>query len=94
MDNKYSNKCDVYSFAMTVYYILNGGLGDLNKKSTFEFMRSISIGKRPKINSNVPIAYKELIEECWQNDPERRPTFGEIVNNIKNIYEKSLYYKL
>ena len=32
----------------------------------------------------MPDAYKELIEKCWSQDPEERPTFTEIVDELKN----------
>ena len=47
-------------------------------------MMMVKNGYRPSIQSDVPKCYKDLIESCWSNDPEQRPTFDEIVENLKN----------
>ena len=47
-------------------------------------MKEIENGSyRPKFNSDIPDCYKELIEACWSQDPQKRPTFSDIVEEIK-----------
>ena len=31
----------------------------------------------------IPEIYKNLIQSCWDDDPKKRPTFAQIVNDFK-----------
>ena len=45
------------------------------------------LGTRPEIDEFIPMAYRELIENCWSQDPDKRPTFDQIVDELKNCKE-------
>lgn len=36
----------------------------------------------PKTNDKVPYSYQKLMEKYWDSNPEKRPSFNEIVNFI------------
>ena len=40
-------------------------------------------GYRPKLNYNIPECYLNLIESCWLEDPKKRPTFSDIVKELR-----------
>ncbi|CAB5338280.1 unnamed protein product [Rhizophagus irregularis] len=40
---------------------------------------------RPKIIPGTPLEYKELIEQCWNAYPEKRPDINTLVNKISEI---------
>lgn len=43
-------------------------------------------GERPPMNSlKINSAFKRLIEDCWSEDPSKRPTFTQIVKTLENI---------
>lgn len=44
----------------------------------------VNSGYRPTIDDDVPIAFKYLIEKCWSQLPEDRPSFSSIVEDLKN----------
>ena len=44
-------------------------------------------GSRPIIKEDVPDVYRKLIERCWSQLPEDRPSFEEIVNDLKSNQE-------
>ena len=51
---------------------------------------AIDQGQLPEIPSSCPSPnYSQLIEDCWQKDPEARPSFDTILQRIKCI-EKEL----
>jgi len=35
-------------------------------------------GERPPIPESTPLFIKALIELCWHNDPEKRPSFDQV----------------
>jgi hypothetical protein len=38
--------------------------------------------KRPEIPDSVLPGPRALIQDCWQDDPDHRPTFEEIVDRL------------
>ena len=47
-------------------------------------MMKIGRNYRPKRPENIPDHYWDLIQKCWQQNPDDRPTFEEIVNILKD----------
>ena len=45
---------------------------------------NVSKGDRPELNSTIPKSYKDLIENCWSQNPEKRPTFDQILDKLEN----------
>lgn len=37
-----------------------------------------------QINDDIPDFFRDLIERCWAQDPENRPSFAQIVDELKN----------
>jgi hypothetical protein len=42
-------------------------------------------GARPEIPQSVLSAARALIEDCWEADPDDRPTFEEIVDRLAGM---------
>lgn len=55
----------------------------LNFKSDDQLFKAILKGYRPKFNSSISQNYQKLIESCWSENPDVRPTFEQIVDKIK-----------
>ncbi|KAG0587580.1 hypothetical protein KC19_2G174600 [Ceratodon purpureus] len=72
---------DAYSYGMTCYEILTGKLpfdGHLGN----DYVDVVISGKRPEVPKYVEEWVHKLLSDCWQHDPAKRPSFGEIVNLI------------
>ncbi|GES97126.1 kinase-like domain-containing protein [Rhizophagus clarus] len=54
------------------------------KYEEHDFHLSISIceGERPGIIENTPKCFVDLMEKCWDTDPENRPTIKELEYKI------------
>ena len=47
----------------------------------FYLLEEIKINKlRSKFNKVIPLCYKNLIEKCWSQKSQERPSFDEILN--------------
>ena len=83
-DGAYDSKVDVFSFACVLYEMLTGG--HLHEARTpFAYARAIMKGSRPEIPAEIehrPLG--DLLQRCWDGDPEVRPTFNEIVECLKD----------
>jgi hypothetical protein len=53
------------------------------KKKKKEFRRAVCNGHRPTISKSVPQIIAELIESCWQTEPNQRPGFQQIIERLQ-----------
>ena len=78
---KYTSKVDVYSFGITLIFIVTGEYPRF-------IMKNVVNGVLPTLPSNIPKWVKELINSCLSPTPNNRPTFAEIFENMKeNNYD-------
>ncbi len=76
---------DVFSFGMTFFEVLTGeppfsDLDDLQKR--------INEGERPKLPQTCPPMLEFLIQNCWDEKPQARPTFAQICKML--LHAKNL----
>ncbi|CAG8726979.1 2471_t:CDS:1, partial [Ambispora leptoticha] len=72
---QYTTASDIYSFGMIMWEILYGMSVSYNQKFAMPQL-PIQIccnGLRPPINEKAPQCYVNLMKECWDKDPEKRP---------------------
>ena len=54
-----------------------------------QIMYQVFSGQKPPLNrEGMPKAYEELIEECWHDDPDARPTFAAILLRLREMYSQ------
>src|SRR5687767_1774891 len=79
----YTFASDIYSIAMLMWEISSGQLPFANVEySEYDLAMNIINGMRPKIILGIPLEYKELMEQCWDADPEKRPDIRTVFNRI------------
>src|SRR5438045_6016544 len=68
-----------------------------NCKHDYDLAINIVNGIRPQILTGTPLVFKELMEQCWDAEPEKRPdirTLWEKIEDInKSLHENSDYWK-
>lgn len=83
MNYKYSKSSDVYAFGFIVYILITNKI-PYSGMFEFDIIRKVCKQKlRPIIPKNVPTCYRNLIESCWNQNQDQRPTFDFIVNELK-----------
>src|SRR5436190_14729499 len=63
---------DIYSIGMLMWEISSGQPPFFNKHN-YDLVIKIINGMRPKIIPGTPSEYRELMEQCWDADPNKRP---------------------
>ena len=52
-------------------------------RSPWAVLRVVEKGERPEIPPGTPPAYKDLILECWNPVPAKRPNFTVILDKLQ-----------
>jgi len=85
---EYDEKCDVYSFGIIIWetYTRQEPFSDSRQALSVEaFCEAVCEDMRPEIPEDCPLSLKTLISNCWDPQPDYRPSFSEIVNRLDDI---------
>jgi proto-oncogene tyrosine-protein kinase Ret len=82
----YGSPVDVYAWGMIFYQILTGKLPYADELATtaaeqqkWRIFNFVQKGTRPKRTVEILPEQWNLLMKCWDNNPQRRPTFQKIV---------------
>ncbi|RIA89567.1 kinase-like domain-containing protein [Glomus cerebriforme] len=82
---------DIYSLAMLMWEISSGHPPFINyKHDDSNFAIDIINGMRPDIVQGTPLDFKELMEQCWNADPMKRPNINTLfdkINEMNKVYQ-------
>ncbi|KAL9658693.1 hypothetical protein ABK040_005849 [Willaertia magna] len=85
-------KADVYSYGMMIYELVTHLMPFYEIQNPFQVASQVICGNRPKIHKRgelekIPIISNllELMDKCCQQDPLTRPTFSQILHELRNI---------
>jgi serine/threonine protein kinase len=81
--NEYSKASDIWSFGIVVWEIIT-------RKEPHTDIDPIEVGVRirdehlvPPIPEDCDPMWRDLMLKCWNTDPEQRPTFDDICDEIE-----------
>ncbi|RGB31347.1 kinase-like domain-containing protein [Rhizophagus diaphanus] len=83
-------KSDIYSIAMLMWEVSSGQPPFNNYEHDYDLAMNIVNGIRPKIVTGTPLEYKNLMKQCWDADPSKRP---DVITLRKKIREVNLFYQ-
>ncbi|RIA82927.1 hypothetical protein C1645_743434 [Glomus cerebriforme] len=64
----------LYSFGIIMNTLATGQRPWYNRAHDISLAKDICDGKRLEFPEDTPKFYMELMQQCWDNDPEKRPT--------------------
>ncbi|PKY20665.1 kinase-like protein [Rhizophagus irregularis] len=81
---KYTFAADIYSIGMLMWEISSGQPPFINKHH-YDLAIKIINGMRPKIIPGTPLEYKELMEQCWDANPTKRPDISTLSYKFRDL---------
>src|SRR6266498_2857578 len=75
----YTKAADIYSFGIIMWEMTSGIPAFNNIPHDFNLSLNICQGLRPEIIEGTMPEYAELMEKCWDSDPNKRPTADELI---------------
>jgi len=98
MHRRVTKACDVYAFGIIMWEVYTGQrpYAELLNSTRDKRVRDKTIvsrvaheNMRPVFPETAPRDYVSLAQRCWAGDPTARPTFPEVVNELRNMLDLS-----
>ncbi|CAB4420294.1 unnamed protein product [Rhizophagus irregularis] len=84
--NEYTQKSDIYGFGIIAYEICTGFPPYYDVAHDEFLAMKICQGLRPKSNYKIPKLIFDIINQCWDTDPLKRPDANELRELIVELY--------
>ena len=85
----YTQASDIYGFGIIAYEVCTG-FPPYHDIAHDEFLAAkICQGLRPKSNYSIPQLILDIIQQCWDADPLKRPKAGELYELFDKLNDKT-----
>ncbi|POG72508.1 kinase-like domain-containing protein, partial [Rhizophagus irregularis DAOM 181602=DAOM 197198] len=74
----YSTASDIFSFGINMNTLATGQRPWYNRAHDYNLAKDVCNGLRPAISDDTPKFYADLMEQCWDDEPDKRPTASHI----------------
>ena len=82
-DNVFTEKSDVYSYAMVLWELFDGGVPWAGHKPLQISFKVVFEHARPPVPPAMPGHLATVMGRAWANDAATRPTFADIVRHVR-----------
>ncbi|XP_042795613.1 proto-oncogene tyrosine-protein kinase ROS isoform X2 [Panthera leo] len=90
MDGIFTTQSDVWSFGILIWEILTLGHQPYPAHSNLDVLNYVQTGGRLQPPRNCPDDLWNLLTQCWAQEPDQRPTFHKIQDQLQLFKNVSL----
>jgi serine/threonine protein kinase len=83
---QYGRPVDVYSFAMILYYMLEGAPPWADLDGVTAVRAAALQHDRPPMPRHWEIQLRHLLSASWAEEPHSRPSFAAVLEILENVY--------
>jgi serine/threonine protein kinase len=76
-------KCDVYSYGIVLWELLTREIPFSDMPLVQVVWAVAQCNERPELPSTFPTGFHDLVEQCWQHDPEHRPSWWDVITHLQ-----------
>ncbi|XP_071806513.1 uncharacterized protein [Asterias amurensis] len=87
LDEMYTTKSDVWSFGVLLWEIVTLGARPYPTMSAKLMLKQLRIGFRMPQPTHCQGELYEMMLKCWEEEPDRRPTFEVIADELRQLRE-------
>lgn len=90
----YNEKVDIFSLGCCIFEVFSkslasseigaGNTPEGKQRAALSFSRDVSSGFRRPIPSTWPPALRDVVADCWQQDPKLRPSALEVMERLED----------
>ena len=85
---KFTYESHIYSFGISMWTLSSGVRPFSNVPHDKELALKILNGERPDVTEKSPKSYHDLMQQCWDNDPSKRPKASKLYETIGSWFTK------
>lgn len=83
----YSEKADVFSFGILLWEMVARQLPYFGMQPVQVGIAVMQQGLRPTIPQTTPAPVANMMRSCWDNNPDKRPSFAQLVKALESMPE-------
>ncbi|XP_007521118.1 tyrosine-protein kinase FRK isoform X2 [Erinaceus europaeus] len=87
LTNKFSIKSDVWSFGILLYEIMTYGKTPYSGMTGAQVIQRLNENYRLPQPSNCPPQFYTIMLECWNAEPQKRPTFESLYYKFEDYFD-------
>ena len=82
---KFTVKCDVWSLGIVLWELFSYGAIPYPTMSNEKVFEKVKNDYRMPAPDNCPNEIYQIMLQCWNNDPQKRPTFQQLYEEIQKL---------
>ena len=92
--NPITEKVDVYSFSLILWAMASNEVPFRNDLKESQRKLVLIYNERPPLGKDWPEEFCGLLQSCWQQDTNVRPSFDTVCVKLTNMIDQGLQYKM